>query len=152
MDSGGRMQAVLEGYGKFLRDKELALPKHQPYLVRWVREFLLFAQGHGGYTFEQTLDLFLAEVGGRAGVKPWQIQQAADAVRIYRYQYRRPNDDGEAGISPVGLNDDAAKLARLREVIRLRDYAKSTEKTDLHWTRRFLEYRHAAGCEAERGG
>jgi hypothetical protein len=30
---------------------------------RWVREFLLFVRGHGGYTFEQTLDLFLAEVG-----------------------------------------------------------------------------------------
>jgi len=41
------------------------LAKHQPYLVRWVREFLLFARDHGGYTFEQTLDLFLAEVGGR---------------------------------------------------------------------------------------
>ncbi|MBI2193971.1 MAG: hypothetical protein HYU36_18495, partial [Planctomycetes bacterium] len=38
----------------------------------------------------QALDLFRAEVGGRAEVKPWQIQQAADAVRIYRYQYPRP--------------------------------------------------------------
>jgi hypothetical protein len=80
-DSGVSMRAVLDGYAKFLREKDLALPKHQPYLVRWVREFLLFAQGHGGYTFEQTLDLFLAEVGQRAGVKPWQIQQAADAAR-----------------------------------------------------------------------
>ena len=69
-----RLQAALDGYSKFLQDKDLALPKHQPYLVRWVREFLLFAQGHGGYTFEQTLDMFLAEVGRRAGVKPWQIQ------------------------------------------------------------------------------
>ena len=77
-DSADRMHVVLEGYGKFLREKDLALAKHQPYLVRWVREFLLFAQEHGGFTFEQTLDLFLAEIGGRVGVKPWQIQQAAD--------------------------------------------------------------------------
>ena len=34
---------------------------------------------HDGYRFEQTLDLFLAEVGGRAGIKSWQIQRAADA-------------------------------------------------------------------------
>ena len=47
-----RLQAVLAGFATFLREKDLALPKHQPYLVRWVREFLLFAQGHGGYTFE----------------------------------------------------------------------------------------------------
>lgn len=46
-DSGVRMQAVLEGYAKFLKEKDLALPKHQAHLVRRVREFLLFAQEHG---------------------------------------------------------------------------------------------------------
>jgi hypothetical protein len=55
--------------------------------VRWVAEFLRFARAHAGYSFEQTLDLFLAEVGGRAGTKPWQLQQVSDAIRIYRYQY-----------------------------------------------------------------
>ena len=40
-------------------------------------------------------------------------------------------------------------LGRLREVIRLRHYAKSTEQTYLHWTRRFLAYRRRAGGEGE---
>ena len=39
-DSGDQLAAVLDGYAKFLRDKDLALPKDQPYLVRWLREFL----------------------------------------------------------------------------------------------------------------
>ena len=82
--SDERLRAVLDDYAKFLRAKKLAAVKHQPYLVQRVREFLLFARQHTGYSFEQTLDLFLAEMGGRVGVKPWQIQQAADAVRIYR--------------------------------------------------------------------
>ena len=81
------------------------------------------------------------------GVKPWQIQQAADAGHIYRYQYRRANEEGEGGSALGGLSHDAAMLARLREVIRLRHYAKSTEKTYLHWTRRFLAYRQRSGCE-----
>jgi|GEM_PF-1368280 len=140
-----QLRKILEGYANFLREKELALPKHQPYLVHWVRSFLLFARDHGGYTFEQTLDLFLAEVGGRVGTKPWQLQQAADAIRIYRYQYRGAKDDGEGGSPATGLNDEAAILARLREVIRLRHYAKSTEKTYLHWNRRFLAYRGGKG-------
>jgi len=38
-------------------------------------------------------DLFLAEVGGRVDVKRWQIQQAADAVRIHRYQYRGASEE-----------------------------------------------------------
>ena len=66
--SGERLQTTLDGYAKFLQDKDLALPKHQPYLVRRVREFLLSAQGQGGYTLEQTLDMFLAEIGRRVGV------------------------------------------------------------------------------------
>ena len=128
------METVLDGYANFLREKDLAISKHQMYLVRWVRDFLLFAQDHGGYTFEQTLDLFLAEIGDRVGVKAWQIEQAADAIRIYRYQFRRANADGEGGSPAAGLNDDGARLARLREVIRLRHYARSTEKTYLHLT------------------
>ena len=62
---GERLKGVLNGYAKFMREKDLALPKHEPCLVRWVREFLLDAQEHGGYTFEQILDLFLAEDRGR---------------------------------------------------------------------------------------
>ena len=137
------------GYAKFLQDKNLSLDKHQPYLVRWVREFLLFARAHGGYTFEQTLDLFLADVGGRVGTKPWQLQQASDAIRIYRYQYRGAKaGDGDSPTAQAFV-DDAARLERLREVIRLRHYARSTEKTYLHWNRRFLAYRHETGAEGE---
>ena len=144
-----RLTRILDGYANFLQKKDLALLKHQPYLVRWVKDFLLFAKEHGGYTFEQTLDLFLAEVGGRVGTKPWQLQQAADAIRIYRYQYRGAQDDGKGGRPVGGLKDEAAILVRLREVIRLRHYAKRTETTYLHWNRRFLAYRRETGVEGE---
>ena len=63
-DYGERLRRGLEGYENILWEKALALPKHQPQLARWVKEFLLFAREHGGYTFEQTLDLFLAGLGG----------------------------------------------------------------------------------------
>ena len=101
---------MLGGYAKFLQDKDLALNKHQPYLVRWVRDFLLFTRAHAGYSFEQTLDLFLAEVGGRVGTKPWQLQQASDAIRIYRYQYRGAKaGDGDSPTARAFV-DDAARL------------------------------------------
>ena len=48
--SAEHLQTVLDGYTKFLREKDLTLPEHQPYLARWVREFLLFAQGITGIT------------------------------------------------------------------------------------------------------
>jgi len=107
---------VLDGYDKFLRDSNLAQHKHKPYLVRRVQEFLPFARAYSGYNFEQRLDLFLASVG----TKPWQLQQASDAIRIYRYQYRGAKvGDGD---SPTARQfvDDAARLERLHEVFRLR--------------------------------
>jgi len=154
MDEGDeRLRAVLGDFANFLHERELALPKHQPYLVRWVREFLHFARQHGGYTFEQTLDLFLAEVGRRVGVKPWQIQQAADAVRIYRHQFRGIEKGAQKGRSNrATAADDGSLVRRLREVIRLRHYAKSTEKTYVHWTNRFLAYRQQTGVTGEPTG
>ena len=59
-----RLRALADENAKFLRQKKVAALGCQPYLVRWVREFLLFAGTHGGETFEQTLDLPLAEMGG----------------------------------------------------------------------------------------
>ena len=74
--SGEHLQPVLDGYAHFLMEEDLALEKHQPHLVRWVREFLLFAQRHAGYTFERTPDLRLAQVGEPVTVKPRWMRHA----------------------------------------------------------------------------
>ncbi|WP_177193633.1 hypothetical protein [Thermodesulforhabdus norvegica] len=37
------LERKLNGYADFLRRRRLALSKHQPHLVRWVREFLIFS-------------------------------------------------------------------------------------------------------------
>lgn len=42
-DRGDHLHELPDGYAKFLQEKKLAMDKHQPHLVRWVREFLLFA-------------------------------------------------------------------------------------------------------------
>ena len=145
-----KLQALLQGYANFLKEKDVAKPQNQPYLIRWVREFLLFAGRHHDYTFEQRLDLFLNALGQRGGIRPWQIQQAGDAIRIYQYQYR--GDSAEDEIETRGVrvfSSDEKLLDRLREIIRLRHYAKSTEKSYLQWTRRFLSYRKRAGLTGE---
>ena len=76
---GKALESVLEDYASFLQERMLAPPKHQPHLVRWVREFLLFAEEHGGYTFEQTLELFLAALGERVCIKQ-RLQCASTAI------------------------------------------------------------------------
>ncbi len=72
-------------------------------------------QAHAGYSFEQTLERFLAEVGGRVDTKPWQIQQASDAIRIYRYPYRGAKAGDADSPTAQALVDDAARLERREE-------------------------------------
>jgi len=104
--SHDRLTEVLDAYANFLREKGLALPKHQPYLVRWVKDFLLFAKEHVGYTFEQTLDLFLAEVQRLlARVEP----EYALMVRLLYgsgLRYGHPRDPRAAGTQERRDNDD----------------------------------------------
>ena len=65
VDGYTKLKTTLDGYADYLNKLDLAAPKYQPHLVRWVREFLLFAEKHRGYTFEQTMDLFLAQRSAR---------------------------------------------------------------------------------------
>ncbi|SHF28992.1 integron integrase [Desulfacinum infernum DSM 9756] len=96
------------------------------------------------------MDLFLSALGERPGVKAWQIEQAGDAIGIYRYQYRGVSGHKDGTRKNVVIpGGDEKLLDRLREVIRLRHYAKSTEKSYLQWTRRFLAYRKHAGLMGE---
>jgi hypothetical protein len=55
-DIANDLHGVLDGYSMLLREKDLAPVVHQAHFVRWVREFLLFAQTYRGYSFEQSLD------------------------------------------------------------------------------------------------
>ena len=145
MGGGGeRLQAVLEGYDRFLVEKDLSSQKERPYLVRRVREFLLFARAHGAFTFEQTLDLFLARGNGLArspgNSNKRRMRFASTATST------GAGDEGADGPARDAYLSDAAMLDRFRDIIRLRHYARSTEKTYLHWTRRFLAYRRQVGA------
>jgi len=46
-DTDDQLRVVLKEYDNFLREKDLAPPKHRPYLVRWVR-FVPYS-GRSGY-------------------------------------------------------------------------------------------------------
>jgi len=37
-EADDQLHVVLQGYDKFLQDKDLAPAKHRPYLVRWVQD------------------------------------------------------------------------------------------------------------------
>lgn len=66
-----KIKKVLQRYADFLRQRKLVSEKNIPFFIRWVNEFLNYAHTRPGYSFEQTLDYFLKEIGNRTGVQPW---------------------------------------------------------------------------------
>ncbi|HPQ41860.1 MAG TPA: integron integrase [bacterium] len=135
------IETLLNQYLDFLSQNKLARDNQIPFMVQRVREFLIFARHQTGYSFEQTLDLYLEALGKHSGIKDWQIQQASDALRIYRYQFRKNHPEANDETPAISLENDTAILKRLHDILQLRHYAESTVKTYLHWTRRFLAYR-----------
>ena len=131
---------LLKQFQQFLETNKLAPANQCPFMAQRVREFLAFAKTHTGYSFEQTLDLFLENLGKQSEINSWQIQQAADALRIYRYQFRKKQLNVSSDDSAQTFTDEETILRRLREILRLRHYASSTEKTYVLWTRRFIAY------------
>ena len=127
-ESRGQLNSVLHGFKNFLADMDLAPAKQRAYLVRWVREFLLYTREHGGYTFEPTVEPFMTQINGRVDVKPWQIQQAADAVRSCRYQDRAENPSPE-GIGPPSGRAQRPPAQLRRSYCEHRDRAATRTET-----------------------
>ncbi|MHC4884862.1 MAG: integron integrase [Planctomycetota bacterium] len=135
---------VLRGFEAYLVKKGLGTERERPHLVRWTRDFLLFAKPLTDYSFEQAKALYLESLGQRPEIRPMQIRQAADALTLYYFQYRQHSEDGlhhrnNGQDTPTSPD---AYLDRFRETIRLRHYAATTERTYLVWARRFLAYHH----------
>lgn len=133
-----QLKPVLDGFTEFLMTRQLTDKTHLPFLVRWVRDFLLFAHGKSNYTFEQCRDLFLEEIGNNEIYQPWQVRQAGEALHIYYYQYRHTSEE-KTSINPCISNGEKL-IARLVEIMRLRHYSPSTEKSYLLWVKRFQGY------------
>jgi len=107
-----RLESVPQGYANFLSERKSAPPKHQPHLVRWVQEFLLFAEDYGGYTFEQALDLFLLALGEPVGIQPWPVRQAAQETVSATQDERDLQMDEKPKEQEKGAVETARKVER----------------------------------------
>ena len=111
-------------YQQELKDKGLVREDIIRYMVLWVQRFLSLGQPD---------DAVFADSLEREGRQDWQIRQALDAVKIFRSIHPDVNSIREISQSLDPLNE-------LRDCLRVRHYAKSTEKAYLHWCGEYLRY------------
>lgn len=132
-----KIHAVAESYCRFLLDKQFATEKTAGYMQKWVEQFLHFACDYRDESFEQVLVRFEAMLEAKGSLESWQIKQANDAVIIYHHHFRRRDNGGP--VSAAAGNQDEI-MAKVREWMRIKHYAKRTEKSYLNWISQFLRY------------
>ncbi len=58
------MDSTLKNYEEFLKDRKLARSKHIPYMVMWVRKFLVFSHKYREEPFERVLGRYIDDLAG----------------------------------------------------------------------------------------
>lgn len=125
------MKYDLSEYKDKLSSLNLVQENHIPYMVGWVKHFITLGKPSEA-EFADTLSI--------EGREDWQIRQALDAVKIYRSMLpEKVNTEEEKADNPLGI---------MRDSLRVRHYAKSTEKSYMQWCSRYLVYCERNGVTA----
>ncbi len=114
-----------------------------PYYVMWVDRFLAFT---GREPEEERFDTeeinrFLAGLGKT--YEEWQVKQAQDSLRLYRYFLTRTKQQKANQGATLPDNEEWQKVQEeMVKALRLRHRALSTEKSYLYWVKNFFHYVH----------
>ena len=131
----------LSEFQEFLLSRKFANEKTAPFFAMWVNKFQEFSNTHRGVAFEEQKNKFFA-LYEKAETQAWQLKQMRDALDIYfshfvgrKFYALRPDFLGHAQADSCALT-----LKKLREAIRVKHFAYSTERSYFEWAKRFLTY------------
>ncbi|MCD4708979.1 MAG: phage integrase N-terminal SAM-like domain-containing protein [Candidatus Sabulitectum sp.] len=117
------MYVELNEFQDQLKKKQIVPEKSIKYFVYWIRQYLIL-DSPDEVDFSRALDADARE--------DWQIRQAVDAVRLYKYfsLEERP-EDSCAEEDPVEL---------VRSSLRVKHYSEKTIRSYCNWCRRYLGF------------
>ncbi len=117
------MKYDLSEYKDRLSTLNMVQENHIPYMTGRVKHFLVLRNPD---------DAVFADILSREGREDWQIRQALDSVKIYRGMY--PEESAE-------IEENSPESLRImRDSLKVRHYARSTQKSYMQWCSRYLTY------------
>ncbi len=138
------MTNILPDFQKFLIEHELVPQKHVPFYALWASRFLSFSNRNKDKGMELRIRFFLDSLTKEQNLQDWQVEQADNAIRLYINRFLSDNT------SPLPLNTESDSQnelpdyketqQKLREALRIKHYAYSTERTYMAWFQRFHTY------------
>jgi integron integrase len=143
---------------QYLRQRHVP-ERNIPFVVRWVGRCLRYSGTGNGVVASGSMGVarlqwavsdenkhrFLEHLASREDLLPWQVQQAATALRDFRWFLSSINDEEAKQEVITSLWGRDEILQQVRRELRLRHYALRTEETYLEWTRRYLSFHQDRG-------
>lgn len=129
---------------KFMADRKLVAENQIPFYARWASKFIRFSNDRQSTPFDLNIQLFLDHLKKNPKIQDWQVTQAQNAVKLYTDHFPSGKTSMPASPSPeTGMRifpDAAAVQRKIREALRIKHYAYSTERTYTDWFQRFHDY------------
>ncbi len=134
-------------FGQYLLKTSIVRPGIERFMVLWARKFFKSRQQWPQLPWFEQLPLYLENLN-KEGVQQWQTLQAEQAVRLYFANYlmsvsQETTSPAAVAFSEINDGKYACILENFSENLRLRNYARRTEKTYVYWSKQFLRYAHA---------
>ena len=128
----------MDDFLEFLSKKRIVTAKQRPFYAIWVRNMYHFLRHMpGSPVSDDDVNRFIATITDTH--QDWQVQQAKDAIRLYRYFLDQPRAAPFARSSVIDkLWVDA--VDQMLVFMRLKHMSLRTEQTYITWMRQFYRY------------
>ena len=138
------MSHVLPEFQKYITERKLAPENQIPFYAGWASKFIRFSNVQHIKPTEFKIQLFLDDLKKNPKIHDWQYVQAENAVKLYVDHFikkQKPSHSLESpGENQVTFPDAATVHQKIREALRIKHYAYSTERTYTDWFRHFYDY------------
>jgi len=138
------MDQILPQFQKFLAERKLAAENQIPFYAGWASKFIRFSNGRQSTPPELKIQLFLDDLRKNLKIQDWQVAQAENAVKLYVNHFlpKKPNAPAAETQKENQHTFPSATAVRqkIREALRIKHYAYSTERTYSDWFARFYDY------------
>lgn len=137
---------ILPDFQKYIFENKLAPENQIPFYANWVNKFIRFSNTRQDKALDLRAQLFIAALKKDRKLQDWQFTQADNAIKLYIHHFL-PASGGVAKLSPnadIEVKNkfpDYQKIQKeIREILRIKHYAYSTERTYIGWFKRFYDY------------
>jgi hypothetical protein len=127
-------------FGHFLLNSRFVDTGKEKFYVHWARKFFELRSRWPDMHWHEQLPLYIKKLQSER-YEDWQIRQAEQAVRMYFCNFLKTAETDKSRAITSDKPSNKNEILRLfSEALRLRHYARRTEKTYLGWADRYIRY------------